>query len=97
VKLSFKETRELQALPEVISALEAEQQLLASKMSAPDYFRQPPDILRADQARSAEIEKLERWEVLEAKAKAAAFLWQGRSRPEVFIGCTSTKRSLFLT
>jgi ATP-binding cassette subfamily F protein uup len=76
VKLSNKETRELQALPEVISALEAEQSSLASRMSAADYFRQSPDILRSDQARNAEIEaeliaKLERWEVLEAKAKAA--------------------------
>ena len=77
MKLNNKEARELQALPEVISALEAEQQLLASRMSAPDYFKQSPDILRTDQARNAEIEKLlmeklERWEVLEAKAKAAA-------------------------
>jgi ATP-binding cassette subfamily F protein uup len=77
VKLSNKEARELQALPEVISALEAEQQSLAARMSAPDYFRKPADLLRADQARSAEIEKLlieklERWEALEAKAKAAA-------------------------
>ena len=76
-KLNNKEARELQALPEVITALEAEQQLLASKMSAADYFRNSPDILRADQARGAEIEaqlmaKLERWETLEAKAKAAA-------------------------
>jgi ATP-binding cassette subfamily F protein uup len=77
VKLNNKEARELQALPEVISALEGEQQALAARMSAPDYYRQSPDILRADQARSAEIEKLlmeklERWETLEAKAKAAA-------------------------
>jgi hypothetical protein len=46
-------------------------------MASADYYRQSPAILRADQARSAEIEKLlmeklERWEVLEAKAKAAA-------------------------
>ncbi|OGA21362.1 MAG: ABC transporter ATP-binding protein [Betaproteobacteria bacterium RIFCSPLOWO2_02_FULL_67_26] len=77
VKLNNKEARELQALPEVISALEAEQQSLASRMSAPDYFKQSPGSLRADQARGAEIEKqlmekLERWEGLEAKAKAAA-------------------------
>ena len=75
--MSNKEARELQALPEEISALEAEQQSLAARMSAPDYFRQAPAILRADQARNAEIEKrlmekLERWETLEAKAKAAA-------------------------
>ena len=46
-------------------------------MTSADYFRQSPDILRADQARSTEIEqllmdKLERWEALEAKAKAAS-------------------------
>ncbi|MDH5212513.1 MAG: ATP-binding cassette domain-containing protein, partial [Betaproteobacteria bacterium] len=75
-KLSYKETRELQALPKEIEALEAEQQALAGKMSAPEYFRQPPEILKADQKRSAEIEallmtKLERWEALEAKARAA--------------------------
>jgi ATP-binding cassette subfamily F protein uup len=77
VKLNNKETRELEALPREIEALEAGQHALAARMSAPDYYRQSPDILRADQARSAEIEaqlmeKLERWEALEAKAKAAA-------------------------
>jgi ATP-binding cassette subfamily F protein uup len=71
-KLSYKETRELEALPGEIEALEAEQNLLAAKMSAPEYYRQPPEALRADQARAAEIEalligKLERWEALEAK------------------------------
>jgi ATP-binding cassette subfamily F protein uup len=70
--LSYKETRELAALPGEISLLEAEQKQLAEKMSAPDYYRQPPEVLRADQSRSAEIEallleKLERWEALEAK------------------------------
>jgi ATP-binding cassette subfamily F protein uup len=77
VKLNNKETRELAALPGEIAALESEQQTLAARMSEPDYYQQPPDTLRADQARSAEIEKqlmekLERWELLEAKAKAAA-------------------------
>ena len=71
-KLSYKETRELQALPGEIAALEAEQKQLAEKMAGPDYYRQPPGVLRADQSRSAEIEallteKLERWEALEAK------------------------------
>ena len=76
-KLSNKEKRELEALPLEIAALEAEQQSLASRMSAPDYFRQSADILRTDQVRASEIEtrlmeKLERWEALEARAKAAA-------------------------
>jgi len=73
-RLSYKETRELESLPAEISALEAEQRALTSKMSEPDYYRQPPDALREDQRRSAEIEtlllgKLERWEALEAKEK----------------------------
>jgi ATP-binding cassette subfamily F protein uup len=55
-KLSYKETRELEALPGEIEALEAEQQALAAKMSAPDYFRQPPEALRDDRKRSGEIE-----------------------------------------
>ena len=72
VKLTYKETRELEALPGEIEALEAEQQALAAKMSEPDYFRQGPDALRADRARAAEIEallmeKLERWHALEEK------------------------------
>ena len=71
-RLSYKETRELEALPKEIEALEAEQHALAAKMSDPAYFRQPPDILRADQKRVAEIEallhaKLERWTALEAR------------------------------
>jgi ATP-binding cassette subfamily F protein uup len=70
-KLSYKETRELEALPKEIEALEAEQQALTAKMHAPEYYRQSPDVLRTDQQRIAEIEKLlqeklERWEALES-------------------------------
>jgi hypothetical protein len=41
-------------------------------MSAPDYFKQGPDALRSDRARSAAIEallmeKLARWHALEKK------------------------------
>ena len=72
-KLSYKETRELEALPGEIEALEAEQKALYRKMHAPDYYRQPPETLRADQQRVEEIEallteKLERWGALEGKA-----------------------------
>ncbi|MGB8435557.1 MAG: ATP-binding cassette domain-containing protein, partial [Burkholderiales bacterium] len=75
-KLSYKETRALAALPGEIEALEAEQRALAARMSEPGYYRQAPDAQRDDQRRSAEIEallmeKLERWEALEIKAKAA--------------------------
>jgi ATP-binding cassette subfamily F protein uup len=71
-KLSYKETRELESLPAEIESLEAEQKALLARMNEPDYFRQPPDALRADQARHAEIdrlleEKLARWTELEAR------------------------------
>jgi ATP-binding cassette subfamily F protein uup len=76
-KLTYKETRELEALPREIHALEAEQKSLIERMHAPEYFRQSPETLRADRERDAEIEKLlheklERWEALEAKDKAAS-------------------------
>ena len=71
-KLSYKESRELESLPSEISTLEAEQKALTEKMSSADYYRQPPEALRADQARAAEIErlldeKLQRWTALEVK------------------------------
>src|SRR5262245_54053182 len=71
VKLSYKETRELAALPGEIEALEAEAKALMERMSAADYYRQPPDVLRGDKARGEEIErllneKIERWTALES-------------------------------
>jgi ATP-binding cassette subfamily F protein uup len=76
-KLSYKETRELESLPKEIESLEAEQQALAAKTHAPEYYKQPRDMLRADQQRIGKIdallhEKLERWEALEAKSRATA-------------------------
>jgi ATP-binding cassette subfamily F protein uup len=76
-KLSYKEARELERLPIELEALEAEQHALAAKMSDADYYRQAPEAMRADQRRAEELEALihaglERWEALEAKAKAAA-------------------------
>lgn len=72
-KLSYKESRDLESLPGEIEALEAEQKDLAARMQSPDYYRQPPDALKKDQQRSDELDalllqKLERWETLEARA-----------------------------
>jgi len=71
-KLSYRESRELEALPKEIAALEAEQQALSAKMHAPEYYQQAPEALREDQRRNSEIEallheKLERWEMLELR------------------------------
>jgi len=71
VKLSYKEQRELDALPDEIATLETEQAALAEQLSNPEIFK---DYEKAGslQSRSEEIElilleKLERWEVLEEK------------------------------
>lgn len=71
VKLSYKEQRELDALPDEIAALEAEQAELNTQLSDPEIFK---DYEKAGalQARAEEIEmvlldKLELWERLEAK------------------------------
>jgi ATP-binding cassette subfamily F protein uup len=76
-KLTYKEQRELEALPNEIEALEREQHALAEKRSSADYYTQHASTMKCDQQRAEEIEallmqKLERWEALEGKAKAAA-------------------------
>ena len=76
-KLSFKESRELAALPEAITALESEQRALTARMCEPQYFREGAERMRSDRARAAEIEtqlsaRLERWEFLESQASASA-------------------------
>ncbi len=75
-KLSYKETRELESLPKEIEDLEKEQKQLHARMHEPEYYRRPPDELKADARRVEEIEaqlleKLERWEALEARQKGA--------------------------
>ena len=74
VKLSFKEQRELDALPGELQALEGEQKDLSARMSTADYYKQGGEVMRKDQKRADEIDallmkKLERWEALEAKVK----------------------------
>ena len=76
VRLSYKETKELEALPAKLEALEAEQAALIEKMSAPDYHQQSAETLRADAERMKAIEAetaeaFERWEALEAKKAEA--------------------------
>jgi len=72
IKLSFKETRELETLPGQIEALEQEQSTLARKLADGDLYRTNPEEVKRLQARTAEIEEallaaLARWEELEAK------------------------------
>src|SRR5262249_22732165 len=70
VRLSYKEERELAALPGEIESLEREQTELIARMSGPDYHRLGVERLRGDRTRLAELEALllerfARWESLE--------------------------------
>ena len=74
VKLSYKDQRELETLPEDIAAIEAEQEQLSAKLADGSWFN--TDAKAAAQAikRLAEIEqelmeKLERWTQLEAASQ----------------------------
>jgi ATP-binding cassette subfamily F protein uup len=70
-KLSYKDQRELDALPQEIESLEREQADLTARMSSPDYHRQDGgQQLRTDTKRLEELESLlqtkyTRWEALE--------------------------------
>jgi ATP-binding cassette subfamily F protein uup len=75
-RLTFKETRELDALPSRIEALEREQHELTARMADAGYHRQGAERIKADRARAGEIERLleeafERWNALDEKARAA--------------------------
>ncbi len=70
-KLTFKEARELEALPQQIEALEAEQRELYAAMADPDFYRQDGEGISRAKARSEELElelaaAYARWEELEA-------------------------------
>jgi len=71
-KLSFKETRELEDLPNRIEALETEQADINTSLANPDIYRDSPDHAKALQLRLAALEEelaamLERWETLESR------------------------------
>ncbi|MFC3147133.1 ATP-binding cassette domain-containing protein [Piscinibacterium candidicorallinum] len=77
VKLSFKEQRELDELPDRIAKLEAEQAALNAKLADPNYYVSAGTEAAQTAARVAAIDEdllglLERWEGLEAKRSGAA-------------------------
>jgi ATP-binding cassette subfamily F protein uup len=74
VKLSYKEQRELEELPQLIASLEDEQSAITAQLNAPDFYKTNPADARRMNARYADIEDLqldalERWERLEARAR----------------------------
>ena len=76
VKLSYKEQRELDALPDEIAALETEQAEINAQLSDPEIFKdyEKAGALqnRAEEIETLLLEKLERWELLEAKQNGEA-------------------------
>jgi ABC transport system ATP-binding/permease protein len=71
-KLSYKEQRELDALPKQIDALEAEQRTIAKALAEGSIYRTDPKAATAMQQRNAVIEDellvaLEKWEALSAR------------------------------
>jgi ATP-binding cassette subfamily F protein uup len=75
VKLSFKESRELEQLPLQIEALETEQRALAAAMSGAEYHRRGGEQMRKDAERATAIEQeleaaFERWAELDARKSA---------------------------
>ncbi len=73
LKLSYKETREREALPDRISLLEAEIQVLTEKMADPVFYQGPGEEIAAAGRRLNEAQEelnaaFERWEELESRA-----------------------------
>lgn len=69
-KLSFKEQRELERLPQQIQELEAEQQELYAQLSDVHFYQKPPEEIIALQNRTEKIvdellKAYQRWEYLE--------------------------------
>ena len=74
-KLSFKEQRELEQLPQQIAALEAEQATISERLADSTLYAKDPAEAHKLSERFAEIDQLlldslERWEIIEAKTKS---------------------------
>ena len=72
-KLSYKEQRDLETLPDQIAKLEAEQKTISDQLADAAVYAQPEEVKRLNQ-RYADIDAqllqaLERWEEIESKAR----------------------------
>ncbi|HEX8885842.1 MAG TPA: ATP-binding cassette domain-containing protein [Noviherbaspirillum sp.] len=74
-RLSSKEQRELDELPALIAALEAEQKSITEKLADPNLYREQPAEVKKLNERYAQLDEqlmasLEKWEAIEARNKA---------------------------
>ncbi|WP_175626345.1 MULTISPECIES: ATP-binding cassette domain-containing protein [Oxalobacteraceae] len=72
-KLSYKEQREMEALPALIAQLEEEQKAITEKLADASLYTQQPDEVKRLNQRFTEIdglllEALEKWEAIEARS-----------------------------
>jgi len=77
VKLSYKDQREYDALPELLETIESELEALNEQMAQPDFYQQGEDVvqttLQALNDKETELESaFERWELLEAMVMGEA-------------------------
>lgn len=75
-KLSFKEQRELEQLPQQIADLETEQAAISARLADPDLYRKEPGEVQRLNERYAEIDDalmtaLQRWEEIDTRSKGA--------------------------
>jgi ATP-binding cassette subfamily F protein uup len=71
-KLSFKEQRELDALPATIETLEAEERTLNATFGDPGFYKEPADTIRRTLARLEEVRAelaaaYARWDALDSR------------------------------
>jgi ATP-binding cassette subfamily F protein uup len=72
-KLSYKEQRELAALPQRIDALESEQVQVQTSIASPDFYKEPADTIARTLARASELEQelfeaYGRWDELDSRS-----------------------------
>ena len=72
-KLSYKEQRELEAVPARIEALEAEERQLHARMAGPEFYKEGSDAIAAALARLEAVsrdisEAYARWHELESRS-----------------------------
>jgi ATP-binding cassette subfamily F protein uup len=75
-RLSYKEQRELETLPNKIESLEAEQSVLLDGMADADFYRQSGDKISLAMERLESLKRelevcYERWQHLDSLSKAA--------------------------
>jgi ABC transport system ATP-binding/permease protein len=73
-KLSFKEQRELEALPRRIEQMESEQETLRERIDSPGFYKESPEAIASALARAGELKSLlhdvyARWDELDSRTK----------------------------